>query len=152
MLFRSVNGVAVIEDYEVSQDWAKEGSTIQAVYSGCADLAKLSSDKEDITVTAQEPSITTSDVQATVGQSVTLTATVTAATPVNSGKVVFKINGKTVKDANGKVIYAKVTDGTVNVEYTLPNDMKAQEYTLTAVFISSDYGRLEDVKTLTVTG
>ncbi|RAP53738.1 MAG: hypothetical protein BZ137_05855 [Methanosphaera sp. rholeuAM130] len=147
-----VNGVAVIEDYEVSQNWAKEGSTIQAVYSGCADLAKMSSDMEDITVTAQEPSITTSDVQATVGQSVTLTATVTATTPVNNGKVVFKINGKTVKDANGKVIYTKVTDGTVNVEYALPNDMKAQEYTLTAVFISNDYGRLEDVKILTVTG
>ncbi len=147
-----VNGVAVIEDYEVSQNWAKEGSTIQAVYSGCADLAKMSSDMEDITVTAQEPSITTSDVQATVGQSVTLTATVTATTPVNNGKVVFKINGKTVKDANGKVIYTKVTDGTVNVEYALPNDMKAQEYTLTAVFISNDYGRLEDVKKLTVTG
>ena len=146
-----VNGVAVIENYEVSQDWAKEGSTIQAVYSGCADLAKMSSDNENLTVTTQEPSITTSDIQATVGQTVTLTATVTATTPVNNGKVVFKINGKTVKDANGKVIYAKVTDGTVNVEYTLPSDMKEQEYTLTAVFISTDYGRLEDVKTLTVT-
>ena len=146
-----VNGVAVIENYEVSQDWAKEGSTIQAVYSGCADLAKMSSDNENLTVTTQEPSITTSDIQATVGQTVTLTATVTATTPVNNGKVVFKINGKTVKDANGKVIYAKVTDGTVNVEYTLPSDMKEQEYTLTTVFISTDYGRLEDVKTLTVT-
>ena len=31
------------------------------------------------------------------------------------------------------------------------SDMKEQEYTLTAVFISTDYGRLEDVKTLTVT-
>jgi hypothetical protein len=111
----------------------------------------MSSDNENLTVTTQEPSITTSDIQATVGQTVTLTATVTATTPVNNGKVVFKINGKTVKDANGKVIYAKVTDGTVNVEYTLPSDMKEQEYTLTAVFISTDYGRLEDVKTLTVT-
>ncbi|AWX32903.1 hypothetical protein [Methanosphaera sp. BMS] len=145
-------GVATIDGYEVPQDWAKEGTTIQAVYSGSGDIGKLNSDKETITVTSQEPTITTEDVQATVGSTVTLTATVTAATPVNNGKVVFKINGKTVKDANGKVIYTKVTDGTVNVEYTLPSDMKALEYTLTAVLISSDYGRLEDVKTLTVTG
>lgn len=143
-----VNGTATIEDYEVPESW--KDSTIQAVYSGCSDVDKLSSQKEEITITAAEPSITTEDVSTTVGGTVTLKATVTAAVPVNTGKVVFKINGKTVKDANGKVIYTKVADGQVSVEYTLPDEFKAGSYDLTAVFISSDYGKLEDVKTLTV--
>ena len=143
-------GVATIEGYEVPQDWAK-ATTIQAVYSGAGDIGKLTSDKENITVSTQEPSITTNDVITTVGSTVTLTANVTATIPVNNGKVVFKINGKTVKDANGKVIYAKVTDGVVSVNYTIPSDMKAKDYNITATFISSDYGRLEDTKTLTVT-
>ena len=147
-----INGTATIEGYEVPQDWTKENTTIQAVYSGSGDIAKMSTDKITITVTSQEPSITTEDVTATVGSTVTFTATINAATPVNTGKVVFKINGKTVKDANGKVIYAKVTDGVANVTYTIPDDMKAEDYNITTVFISSDYGRLEDVKTLTITG
>ena len=67
------------------------------------------------------------------------------------GKVVFKINGKTVKDENGKVIYAKVVDNQVIINYTLPSDMKAKEYNITATFISNDYERLEDTKVLNVT-
>ena len=67
------------------------------------------------------------------------------------GKVVFKINGKTVKDENGKVIYAKVVDNQVIINYTLPSDMKAKEYNITATFISNYYERLEDTKVLNVT-
>ena len=63
---------------------------------------------------------------------------------------IFNINSKTVKDASGKVIYAKVVDNQVIVNYTLPADMKAKDYNITATFISSDYERLEDTKTLTV--
>lgn len=107
----------------------------------------------NLTVTKDSPSITTSDITASKGETVTLTATVTEGNaPVNVGKVVFKVNGKTVKDASGKVIYAKVVKNQVSVNYTIPVDMKAKEYNLTATFISSDYDRLEDTKTLTVTG
>ncbi len=67
------------------------------------------------------------------------------------GKVVFKINGKTVKDENGKVIYVKVVDNQVIINYTLPSDMKAKEYNITATFISNYYERLEDTKVLNVT-
>ena len=146
-----VNGVAVIEGYEVPESWTKESSTIQAVYSGSSDVAKLSSDKEQITVNTAvtEPSITTEDVTTTVNSTVTLTATINAPVQVNTGKVVFKVNGKTVKDANGKVIYAKVVNGQVSVEYTLPENMKAGSYNITATYISSDC-RLEDIKVLTV--
>ena len=71
-------------------------------------------------------------------------------TPVNVGKVVFKVNGKTVKDANGKVVYAKVVNGTVSVEYTLPENMKAGSYNITVSFTAPGYDKLVDTKTLTV--
>ncbi len=149
-----VNGTATIEDYEIPESWAKEGSTIQAVYSGYSDIAKMSTEKEEITITSDdpsaEPSIVTEDVTATVNATVTLTATINAAIPVNTGKVVFKVNGKTVKDSNGKTIYAKVVNGQVSVNYTLPENMKAGSYNITAIFTSPEYGTLEDVKTLTV--
>ena len=43
-------------------------------------------------------------------------------------RLVIKINGKTVKDANSRVIYAKVNNGIAIIEYTLPADMKSNDY------------------------
>lgn len=145
-----VNGVATIENYIIPESWANEGTTIQAVYSGSSDLAKMTSQKEEIQINTQDTTITTTDITATAGETVTLTATINSPNTINSGKVVFKINGKSIKDGNGKVIYTKVVNNQVSVTYTLPADMKAQEYNITAVFLSPDYDRLEDTKTLTV--
>ena len=145
-----VNGVATIDDFEVPESWSND-STIQAVYSGSSKCEKLTSEKSEINIIAPEAAITTEDIQASAGSSITLTATVTdAGNVINIGKVVFKINGKTVKDETGKVIYAKITDNQVSVEYTIPDTYKAGTYSLTAIFISPDYDRLEDTKVLTI--
>ena len=146
-----INGVATIENYLVPDDWAKEGTTIQAVYSGSIQCDKLTGEKTEINIEKAEPTLTTNDITATAGETITLTATITDNNKViNTGKVVFKINGKTVKDANGKVIYAKVVNNQVNVEYTLPADMKDKEYNITVTFISSDYDKLETTATMTI--
>jgi hypothetical protein len=145
-----VNGTTTIENYIVPEDWAKEGTVIQAVYSGSIQCAKLTSEKTNITVTTEELTLTTTATQAAPGQTTTLTATLSDNT-INTGKIVFKINGKTVKDANGKVIYAKIVNGTVSVDYTLPETYKAGNYTVTATFIASGYDRIEATETLTVT-
>ena len=145
-------GVASISDYEVPTSWANDDTTITAVYSGSSDCVALSSEATALTVTASTPSITFSDISAAKGETVTLTATVSDGDNlINTGKVVFKVNGKTVKDANGKVIYAKVTGGVASVTYTVPDSMKAGNYTITAVFTAPNYDKLTDNKTLTVT-
>ena len=64
--------------------------------------------------------------------------------------MVFKANGKTVKDTNGKVVYAKVINGMVSVEYILPENMNAGNYNITVIFTALGYDRLTDTKTLTV--
>ena len=147
-----VNGTATIENYEIPESWDKDGITIEAVYSGSAQCDALRSNKEELTINKEiTPAITTEDVTATAGSKVTLKATVTGpADMLNNAKVVFKINGKSVKDENGKVIYAKVVNGEVSVEYTIPENYKAKDYTLTATYISSNYDRIEDTKTLTI--
>ncbi|MBE6487781.1 MAG: hypothetical protein E7Z86_03635 [Methanosphaera stadtmanae] len=89
---------------------------------------------------------------AVTDSTITLKATLTDNNKViNSGKVVFKINGKTLKDAKGRTIYAKITDNIATAEYTLPDTFKANDYKITATLISSAYDRLEDNKTLSVT-
>jgi len=144
-----VNGTATIENYVVPDDWAKDGTTIQAVYSGSTQCEKLTSEKTEITVTPEELTLTTTATHTAPGQTTTLTATLSD-NSINTGKIVFKINGKTVKDADGKVIYAKVTNGTVSVDYTLPETYKAGNYTVTATFIASGYDRLVANTTMTV--
>jgi len=97
------------------------------------------------------PTLTIEEVTDTAGGKISLKATITDNNKViNTGKIVFKVNGKTVKDTKGKVIYAKVVNNTVEFEYTLPESYKAGTYNITATFISPDYDRLTDIKTLTV--
>ncbi len=64
----------------------------------------------------------------------------------------FKVNGKTVKDSNGKVIYAKVVNGQVSVNYTIPENMRAGNYNITVTFTAPGYDKLTDTKTLIVSG
>lgn len=147
-----VNGQATIENYVVPETWAKDGLTISAVYSGTTKTESLRSEAVEITVSTTEPTFTTNDISTTKEGTITLSATITDGDKViNTGKVIFKINGKTVKDANGKIVYAKVTDNVASFEYTLPAAYKAQTYNITAVLMSSSYGKLNDTKTLTVT-
>ena len=146
-----VNGTATIENYEVPSSWTKEGTTITAVYSGSTEIGKLTSQETNITVTPSQPTLTTEDITATVGSTITLTANITDGDKViNNGKIVFKVNGKTVKDSNGKVIYAKVVNNTVTIEYTLPENVKTGTYNITATYTSTEY-KLETNSTLTIT-
>jgi len=146
-----VNGTATIENNTIPDTW-KEGSTIQAIYSGSTQCDKLTSEKTEITINKEAPTFTIDPIEPTAaGSTITLKATITDNNKeINTGKVVFKINGKTVKDANGKVIYAKVVNNEVIVEYTLPDSYKAGTYTITATYIGTDY-RLEATESLTVT-
>ena len=148
-----VNGQATIENYEIPVEWNKAGSTIQAVYSGSTQCDKLNSEKTNIMIIAEQPTIVitpiTEDIQ--TGSNITLKAKVQIGSqPITNGKIVFKINGKSVKDANGKVIYAKLdSNGEVSLDYNIGN-LKAGSYTVEAVFISSDYDRISSNTTMTV--
>ncbi|AWX31779.1 Ig-like domain-containing protein [Methanosphaera sp. BMS] len=145
-----VDGIASVE-YTVPANLTGQDINITASYSGSTRYDKATANIT-ATVTKATPTITTNDITAQKGETITLTATITDNDNIiNKGKVIFKINGKTLKDTNGKVIYANVENNIARVEYTLPDNMKAKEYTITAVFTSTDYDRVEDSKTLLVT-
>ena len=71
-------------------------------------------------------------------------------TPINTGKVIFKINGKTLRDTDGNIIQANVVDGVATINYTIPQNMAAKEYNFTCVFGNSLYERSDVNSTLTV--
>ncbi len=68
---------------------------------------------------------------------------------VTDGKVVFKINGTTIKDNNSIPIYANVTNGIATLQYIIPNGISAKDYNITAVYANKDYYRAQTVTLLT---
>ena len=146
-----VNGVATAK-YTVPENLGGKDINITAVYTGTTKYNKETT-TITTTVTAPEAKLTitpiTSDVQ--TGSTITLKAKVAAGDKaITTGKIVFKINGKTVKDANGKVIYAHVdANGEVSVDYNLGN-LKAGTYTIEATFIAPNYDKITSNTTMTV--
>ncbi len=76
---------------------------------------------------------------------ITFVATVinTNGTIVNNGKIVFKFQGHTITDSNGKPIKIAVVNGTATLNYTVPDGISAHNYTITAVYGNANYTRLE---------
>ncbi|OED29516.1 hypothetical protein [Methanosphaera sp. WGK6] len=95
--------------------------------------------------------ITTED-NVKAGETITLKANVTYnKVAVTNGKVVFKLNGKTLRDNEGNVIYGIVdSEGIATISYTLPAKMSAHTYRLTAVYGNNLYERCEVNSTLTI--
>ncbi len=57
---------------------------------------------------------------------------------VNGGRVVFKVNGKVLRDVNGNVIYVNVVDGKALLNYTCPVSWSKANVTITAVYGGTD--------------
>ena len=148
------NGTARI-NYKVQEVWIKDTSYVEAVYSGTAnytgartkatDILKISKGKATISLDKQT-------ITAKTGQTITLRAKIRDVTGdnINKGKVVFKLNGKTLKDENGEVIYVNVKDGEAILNYTIPNIYRANTYILTAVYGGNNYQRAETNGTLII--
>ena len=145
-----VNGTTTIE-YTVPDELAGAEINITATYSGNSKIPGANT-TITTTVNTKGASLTlTSPEEVQVGSTATFTATINDNKVVNNGKVVFKINGKTLKDANGKVIYARIIDNVATIEYTIPESMKAKVYNLTAVLLADEYDRLEATNEIKIT-
>lgn len=144
-----VDGVASTQ-YTLPGNISGTDLKVQVIYSGSS---KYDSEKNESTISVNPliPVLRCEDITAGKSSQITLKAWINEGdNSITNAKVVFKINGKTVKDENNKVIYAKVVNGAVAVDYVLPDSMNPKNYTITAVLISSDYPRIEDTATLTI--
>ncbi len=142
---RMVSGTATIENYAISETIIKEEITIEAVYSGSSECDALRSDKFTMNITKRISTIEFLMTQTTYksGENITLTVIVKeGSTLVSRGKVSFKLNGVTLKDENGKAIYATINNGIGQITYSAVN-LPARIYNLTAVYGDKIYERAE---------
>ncbi|MBR3213528.1 MAG: hypothetical protein IKF79_03330, partial [Methanosphaera sp.] len=150
MYMKISNGQAILP-YTFTQEDIDNNVTILAAYSGSANYEASQSQKVNITISDHDITMTLNDITSKAGETITILTTIKDHDEnVNTGKVIFKINGKTIKDTNGKAVYINVEDGQANYDYTIPETMKARNYTLSAVFIATGYNRTEANSQLTI--
>ncbi len=133
--------VSVVTDYNIS-----------AVFYGDT-VGVIRSDNTTITITLDSANIELStDGKLTPGNTVTFKAVITDedGNNVTSGRAVFKLNGVSLKNTEGNVIYVDVDNGVAILNYTIPDNYSAKDYTLTAVFQDTGFERTEENMTITL--
>ncbi len=131
-----------VKDYQLS-----------AVYSGSGIFDSSRSTNVTFTVTPRSVNITVDKLDNNIksGDNVTFKATITESdtTYTDNGVVVFKINGKTIRDEEGNPIIVDVNNGVATLDYTIPIDFAGKDYNITAVYTNNNYLRAEANNTLT---
>ena len=93
------------------------------------------------------------DITTSIGDTITLQARINDGDAlVTSGKVAFKLNGNTLEDDSGNLIFVDVVNGIATLDYTINSDFGNDSYELTAVFENMLYYRASDSAELTIEG
>ena len=93
-------------------------------------------------------------VSTLVGKTVTLKATIkdSKGNTVKSGKVLFKINGKIIKDKNSKAKYINVTNGVAKIKYVVPNSWIKNNMKVSVIYYgNSKYNKSSVTKSNIIT-
>ncbi|MDO5825214.1 MAG: Ig-like domain repeat protein [Methanosphaera sp.] len=69
---------------------------------------------------------------------------------IDGGQLVFKLNGVSLKDANGNAVVVNIKKGLAVLEYKIPDTLGARTHNLTAVYASNNYGRVELTTPMTI--
>lgn len=145
------NGVSSLS-YVVPESWLKSKLSVKANYVASGNylsssysstgIFKISKGKVKVTLNKKS-------LKAKRGQTITLKANVVDVNnkKVNNGKIVLKINGKTVK---GKYVKANVKKGVATVKYTIPDSYVAKKYNVKVEYSSTYYKTTVAKATLTV--
>ena len=148
------DGIATIENYTVPANWFKIKSVLSAVYGGTSTYEQTRTNNTipmNITKKTATMTMTTNTTTAKPGQTIKITVKITEKdNNVNEGRVLFKVNGKTMRDNEGYIIYHEVKDGLVTITYTIPENARAQDYTFTCVYGHKLYERCDVNSTITV--
>jgi len=144
------NGKASIK-YTAQKTWYNKNLTVMAAYSGHG-YNECRNTTNNFVVTAGKVNLKIADQKSHEnGENTQFVVTVTDdnGNPIKSGQVLIKINGVTLKDANGKTITAKVANGLAIFDYKIA--LSARVHDITAVYSEKGYQRTEAKNTLNVT-
>ena len=138
------NGVTTLP-YTIPTSWKDTTYTITVVYGGYNQYISSTSTGKLTLEKSTSTKVLVTSINGVAGQKINIQATVTTqnGVKVTSGKVAFKINGKTIG-------YGTVANGVAKLSYTIPN-WTYKTYTITAVYGGyNQYKSSEGTSTLKV--
>lgn len=140
-----VNGIAKL-NYIAQKSWSNKDSKIEVIYSGVTDKYNPTSTISTLNISKRTAVLNlTFNKNITKAQDTVQFTTIIKdgnGTLVNNGLVVFKLNGKTIRDSNGNTVIVNVTKGQALYNYTVPNGISQHTYTITAVYSNNIYNRV----------
>ena len=139
------NGSAQV-NYKAPYSWRNQNIRLVAEYLGTNEYIQSNSTKANLALPYRwAPLVVTTNQSITkMDESITFTATIKDTITVNDGVVIFKINGLTVKDKNGKDIQTKVVNNKASINFIIPDGWSAKAFKLTAVYANKNYKRMEN--------
>lgn len=143
------NGIAKINTTILST-WLN--GKITALYIG-QDNNQIRSNNYTMNITKPqatiETNINTNDIK--IGQTITITTKITSNTQTTiNGRIIYKINDKTLRDNNGKIIYGQIINGQATTNYNIPTYYTPDTYTLTSTYIADNYDNTSTNTTITI--
>lgn len=145
------NGVATIET-TVQKGWTKENTIISTTYSGNNKFTSAKANNTvNVTYRTASIQILNDKSEYQSGSTIQLTAIVkdNHNRVVEDGIVLFKLNGVTLKDENGKAITATVSNGIAQITYSL-GTLSVKNYTVTAVLSNKNFNKAEANSTFVI--
>ncbi|MDO5850962.1 MAG: Ig-like domain repeat protein, partial [Methanobacteriaceae archaeon] len=130
------NGQATL-NYIIPDNYSSKDYTITAVY-GENNVFTKATNNTTLTLVKKQAKIQIKLLNTYAGTTINLTTNTTdiKGTPLNTGTIVYKINGKTIGKTN-------IINGIATLEYKIPENYSAKNYTITAVLSDKNYQRTE---------
>ncbi|RAP51146.1 MAG: hypothetical protein BZ136_00100, partial [Methanosphaera sp. rholeuAM74] len=151
-IFSVINGQICLADYEIPVGWLRSDAEMTVVYSGTS-IYKQATINTGLDIYKREANveILSTDITTSIGDTITLQARITDGDAlVTSGKVAFKLNGNTLEDDSGNLIFVDVVNGIATLDYIINSDFTSDSYELTAVFENMLYYRASDSAEFTI--
>ncbi|RAP49958.1 MAG: hypothetical protein BZ136_02460, partial [Methanosphaera sp. rholeuAM74] len=149
----NVNNGTAVYNYLVPTSLRDVNTTIMAIYSG-SDMYLSSMANSTVRVAKRDARIVVclDKLQYRGGDHSVISTVVVDRNNslVDGGIVLFKLNGETIKDSNGQSLNATVKNGVATLNYRLPEGISAKNINLSAVFVNSNYNRVENDTILSI--
>lgn len=133
-IYVNVNNGTAILTYTVPKSWNKT-INIEAVYSGGSNFYSSRSNITTVTLITYDTTISIDSYNLKYNENIRLTSTITDeyGQLVSKGKLLYKINGGSIKQ-NNTPIYVNVKNGTAVLNYKVPESWIKNNITIEAVY------------------
>ncbi|OED30340.1 Ig-like domain-containing protein [Methanosphaera sp. WGK6] len=143
-----IKGIVESKIVILQGNWINYNNGLTIVYHGTSQY-KAKQVNTSLIVTKKDANISINSISAKIGETITLEAYISDNNEnVTDGKVVFKINGKTIRDDTGNVCYVNVLNGIARINYELPKNIKTS--VITCIYSNTLYKRAEKTTILNI--